>query len=131
MESRKLTDLHPTLQPIAAKFLERCKAAGLNILITCTYRDGAEQERLYAKGRTTPGPKVTNARAGQSKHNTTLNGVPASEAFDIVPLVNGKAEWSAKHPHWAIAGKIGQELGLEWAGTWRTFKEFPHFELKR
>lgn len=130
MPSRKLTDLHPTLQPIAAKFLARCKAAGLDILITCTHRTGAEQDALYAQGRTTPGAKVTNARAGQSKHNTMLKGVPASEAFDIVPLINGKPEWSAKHPAWAAAGKIGEDLGLSWAGRWLSFKEMPHFELK-
>lgn len=131
MASRKLTDLHPTLRPIAEEFLARCKAAGLDILVTCTYRSGAEQDQLYAQGRTKPGAKVTNARAGQSKHNTTLNGLPASEAFDIVPLINGKPEWSAKHPHWSLAGKIGEELGLSWAGRWVSFKEFPHFELKR
>lgn len=131
MPSRKLTDLHPTLQPIAAKFLERCKAAGLDILITCTHRTGAEQDALYAQGRTTPGVKVTNARAGQSMHNFSINGLPASKAFDIVPLINGKPEWSAKHPAWAVAGKIGEDLGLSWAGRWVSFKEFPHFELKR
>jgi peptidoglycan L-alanyl-D-glutamate endopeptidase CwlK len=130
MANRKLTDLHPTLQPICATFLERCKAAGLDILITCTHRTGAEQDELYSHGRTAPGPKVTNARAGQSMHNFTINGAPAAKAFDMVPLVNGKAMWDAKHPAWAKAGAIGEALGLEWAGRWVSFREFPHFQLK-
>jgi peptidoglycan L-alanyl-D-glutamate endopeptidase CwlK len=25
-------------------------------------------------------------------------------------------------------GKIGESCGLEWAGNWKTFKEFPHFQ---
>lgn len=129
MASRKLSDLHPTLQPIAEQFLEACRLAGLDILITCTYRSGAEQNALYEQGRTKPGAKVTNAKAGQSSHNFELNGKPASKAFDIVPLVGGKPMWSSKHPSWAAAGAIGKRLGLEWAGEWKTFKEFPHFQL--
>jgi peptidoglycan L-alanyl-D-glutamate endopeptidase CwlK len=73
---------------------------------------------------------VTNARAGQSKHNTMLNGVPAAEAFDFASFVNGVAMWSDKHPAWATAGAIGEALGLSWAGRWVSFLEFPHLELK-
>lgn len=113
MPSRKLEDLHPTLQPIVGKFLERCEAAGLNILITCTYRSSAEQDALYAQGRTKPGAKVTHARGGQSRHNDTLDGKPASTAFDIVPpgprrqghlgreahaLENGRRDWPGTRP---------------------------------
>ncbi|MEO7494898.1 MAG: hypothetical protein ABIT83_23880 [Massilia sp.] len=39
-------------------------AAGLDILITCTYRSGAEEDVLYAQGCTKPGARGTNARAG-------------------------------------------------------------------
>jgi peptidoglycan L-alanyl-D-glutamate endopeptidase CwlK len=113
------------------KFLDLCHEEGLDILVTCTYRSGKEQDELYAIGRTIPGRKVTNAKAGQSNHNFTLNGVPASKAFDIVPLVNGKAMWSSDHPAWVKAGAIGESLGLSWAGNWRgTMREYPHFELK-
>lgn len=130
MASRKISDLHPDLQPIAGKFMEACQRAGVDILITCTYRSGAEQDALYEQGRTKPGAKVTNARAGQSKHNFELHGKPAAKAFDVVPLVNGKPQWSAQHPAWAAAGKVGKALGLEWAGEWKRFKEYPHFQLR-
>ncbi|BBH14529.1 M15 family metallopeptidase [Chromobacterium haemolyticum] len=132
MPSRRIEDLHPALQPLCRQFLERCQAAGLDILITCTWRSGQEQGQLYAQGRTAPGAKVTNARAGQSAHNATLGGKPAARAFDIVPKVNGKPEWSAAHPHWQIAGRIGMELGLNWYGRpGAPFREFPHFELPK
>ena len=26
-------------------------------------------------------------------------------------------------------GKIGQEIGLEWGGSWKSFKDLPHFQL--
>jgi peptidoglycan L-alanyl-D-glutamate endopeptidase CwlK len=47
---------------------------------------------------------------------------------DIVPLVNGKPDWDGSHPVWAQIGAIGQECGLEWAGSWKTFKELAHFQ---
>lgn len=131
MASRSIEDLHPLLLPICKEFLAKCEAAGLDILITCTYRSNAEQTTLYAQGRTGPGRIVTNARAGQSTHNFMLNGKRAAKAFDIVPLVAGKAVWDGHHPDWQQAGDIGMSLGLKWYGAPDAkFKELPHFELK-
>ncbi|MCP1289761.1 MULTISPECIES: M15 family metallopeptidase [Chromobacterium] len=132
MASRRIEDLHPDLQPICREFVRRCEAAGVTALITTTWRSGAEQDELYAQGRTKPGSKVTNARAGQSAHNAMIQGKPAARAFDVVPLVNGKAMWDAKHPAWQTMGRIGMELGLNWYGRPNApFREFPHFELAR
>lgn len=129
MASRKIEDMHPALQPLVHQFLAQAEHAGVDVLITCTYRSNEEQTRLYAQGRTAPGKIVTRAKAGQSKHNHTINGKPASLAFDIVPLVDGKAVWDAKHPHWQILGAIGQKVGFKWYGApGSPFKEFPHFE---
>ncbi|OHX10279.1 MULTISPECIES: M15 family metallopeptidase [Chromobacterium] len=133
MPSRKIEDLHPDLQPLCRTFLQRCQAAGLDILITCTWRSPAEQDQLYAQGRNgNPGPRVTNAKGGQSEHNVMINGKPAARAFDIVPLVNGKPMWEDRHPAWQTAGRIGMELGLNWYGRpGAPFREFPHFALAR
>ncbi|WP_047396517.1 M15 family metallopeptidase [Chitinibacter sp. ZOR0017] len=131
MPSRKIEDLHPDLQPICREFLRRCAAAGLNILITGTYRSNAEQDVMYAQGRTTPGPIITRAKGGQSAHNFTINGQPAARAFDIVPVKKGAAVWDSDDPLWQKAGQIGMDLGLNWYGRpGAPFREFPHFELK-
>jgi peptidoglycan L-alanyl-D-glutamate endopeptidase CwlK len=131
MPSRSFNDLHPKLRPVAEQFQARCKAAGLDILITCTYRSVAEQNELYAQGRTKPGQIVTRARGGQSAHNFELDGKPAAKAFDIVPLVLGKPVWDNQHPAWQKAGEIGLALGLNWYGAPSApFREFPHFQLK-
>ena len=133
MPSRRIEDLHPDLQPICREFLRRCQAAGLDILITCTYRSDAEQDQLYLKGRYgNAGPRVTNAKAGQSAHNALLDGKPAARAFDIVPMEAGKPMWNAQHRAWQLAGNIGMELGLNWYGRpGAPFREFPHFELQK
>ena len=131
MASRKLSDLHPDVQPLAQQFLDKCAAQNIDILVTCTYRSGEEQDELYAKGRTAAGSIVTNAKAGQSKHNFNISGQPASLAFDVVPLRNGKPVWGTKGEDlvlWLRVGGIGESVGMEWAGRWKRFKEFPHFE---
>ena len=73
---------------------------------------------LYAQGRTTAGPKVTNANGGQSAHNYRL-------AFDFCPIVNGKAVWN-NLVLFKRCGVIAEGLGLEWAGNWKSFPELAH-----
>ncbi|MGH8676872.1 MAG: M15 family metallopeptidase [Burkholderiales bacterium] len=130
MASRKISDLHPDLQPLCETFLDRAADQGIEVLITYTYRSYAEQQQLYDQGRTKPGKIVTNAKPGESEHNHELNARPASRAFDVVPLVSGKPMWDAKHPAWEQLGVIGENLGLEWAGRWKRFREYPHFQWK-
>lgn len=120
--SRDLDDLVPALAALVQRHIDACRDAGIDLLVTCTYRDGEAQAALWAQGRTAPGKIVTNARPGQSWHQWR-------RAYDVVPLINGKPVWATKDPSWARLGQLGQALGLEWAGAWRTFKEYPHFQL--
>ena len=120
--SRLLNDLAPAVRPLVDKFLDDCAAAEIDVLVTCTLRSVEEQQALYAQGRTTPGPIVTDAKPGQSAHNFGL-------AVDIVPIVNGKPDWQGADPVWQDVGEIGEAAGLEWAGRWTTFKELPHFQM--
>ena len=131
MASRKIEDLHPDVIQKYHSFMQGCKEQGIDVIITCTYRSCEEQTLLYAQGRTVAGKIVTNAKTGESKHNNTINGKPASKAFDIVPIVNGKCIWDSKHPIWQELGKIGRRCGLEWAGDWKgSLVEYPHFQIK-
>jgi peptidoglycan L-alanyl-D-glutamate endopeptidase CwlK len=47
---------------------------------------------------------------------------------DVVPVRNGKPVWDSKDPVWQTVGRLGKAAGLEWAGDWKRFKEFPHFQ---
>ena len=121
INSRKLEDLVEPARNRVEDFLALCKHAGIDILVTSTYRDTESQNALYAQGRTAPGKIVTNAKAGESYHNFRC-------AVDVVPLVNGKPDWDGSHPVWKQIGELGKQAGLEWAGEWRTFKELAHFQ---
>lgn len=139
MASRNIQDLTKQLQPLASSFINTANALllkrGLNasVFITCTWRSNEEQAKLYAIGRTVKGRKVTNAKPGESKHNCidSKTGKPAAEAFDIAVLVNGKLDWNLESDIWQLVGKLGEELGLEWAGRWERFREGPHFQLRK
>lgn len=122
--SRDLNDLHPVVRAKCEAHVAACHAAGIDLLITCTWRDPAEQARLYAQGRTTPGKIVTKAKPGQSMHEYRV-------AYDVVPLRNGKPVWGSAGEDaklWAKVGELGKAQGLEWAGDWR-FREYPHFQF--
>lgn len=129
MASRDLGDLHPEVHQKCLLHIEACKAEGIDLLVYCTHRSVAEQNVLYAKGRKTPGDIVTNAPGGASKHNHTVDGKPASLAYDCIPLVGGKAGWGNSKLITRV-GLLGEEVGLKWAGRWRgKLKESVHFEI--
>lgn len=121
INSRNIDDLLPPVKARVQVFLDAAKKQGIDLLVTSTYRDNASQTALYAQGRTAPGKIVTYSKAGQSWHNHRC-------AVDVVPIVAGKPVWDTKNPVWQEVGKLGKAAGLEWAGDWKRFKEYPHFQ---
>jgi len=121
INSRSLDELIPPARARVQAFLDAAKKQGIDLLVTSTYRDNESQTALYAQGRTAPGKIVTNAKAGQSFHNYRC-------AVDVVPIVAGKPAWDTKNPVWQEVGRLGKAAGLEWAGDWKRFKEYPHFQ---
>jgi peptidoglycan L-alanyl-D-glutamate endopeptidase CwlK len=104
--------------PIGKQMDEFVRAAadeGIPVKITSTRRSNEEQRRLYAQGRTLPGPIVTWTL--NSKH---LDG----RAFDAT--IRGAAEYDDYPEAWEVLGAIGEDLGLRWGGT---YGDYGHFEL--
>ena len=64
--SRSLLDLEPDVRRMAEEHQRLCAAEGIEVVFTHTLRTAAEQQALYDRGRTKPGPIVTNARPGYS-----------------------------------------------------------------
>jgi len=122
--------LHPYVKYLCLKHIAACAAKGLKIMVTDTYRSIAEQAKVYAQGRTTPGPIISNAEPGWSMHNYHL-------AYDIA-IVNpdGKTiNWSdiCDTDHDGIkdyyeAGAIGESIGLVWGGHFKNITDKPHYQ---
>lgn len=121
--SSKLEDLEPITRGMCQRWLEDVTLAGLAVRITHTLRTLDEQAHLYAKGRTLPGPIVTNARPGQSAHNHGM-------AFDFC-FAGAMPYPPPEDIRWNQAGEIGEKLGLEWGGRWKTLQDRPHFQRPR
>lgn len=119
---RRINTLHPLVRAKAKEFIIRAeKELGIKLRVTSALRTWAEQDELYAKGRTTSGKIVTNAKGGQSLHNYGL-------AIDVVEIRNGSAIWN--NSRWNEIAALGKSLGFSWGGDWRSFKDKPHFEIK-
>jgi RHS repeat-associated protein len=82
-------------------------------------RTYAEQNALYAQGRTAPGPIVTNASSGYSFHNFGV-------AFDV-GIFRGRSYVEGGSGYTSV-GHLGERTGLEWGGRWRSFQDTPHFQ---
>lgn len=112
--------LYPLVDRKANELLYKAKQKGHSIRITEGYRSLTRQDVLYSQGRTTSGRIVTNAKPGESLHNYGV-------AFDI--CFTGKNPYPTNEKVWKEIGQIGKELGFEWGGDWKTFRDMPHFEL--
>ena len=120
---RDITKLHPIAQEKARQLVSLCASNGLKISIGECVRTVAEQDKLYAQGRTTSGNKVTNAK-GSSYSSMHQWGV----AFDFI-RDDGKGSYNDTDGFFTKVGKLGQSIGLEWGGSWKSLKDKPHFQL--
>ena len=120
---RDITLCHPRLQALTAQLVDKCVGAGLPIKIGESFRSVADQDALYAQGRTQPGTIVTNAK-GSSYSSQHQWGI----AFDIA--INDKKLLYDEATIRKVA-KIAKskKVGLAWGGDWVSPVDTPHFYL--
>jgi len=88
--------------------------------VLCGHRGEEEQNEAFKQGR-------SNAKWGQSKHNTT-----PSRAIDIAPY---PVDWGDKQRFCRLAGLMqgtAYQLGikLKWGGDFKSIEDMPHFEIE-
>jgi peptidoglycan L-alanyl-D-glutamate endopeptidase CwlK len=118
---KNIATLLPEVRPISRALVQKAAVSGVTIKIISGLRTYAEQDALYAQGRTAPGDIVTNARGGFSNHNFGI-------AFDIGVFEGNK--YLPDSPKYKAVGVLGVELGLEWGGNWKTIVDQPHYQLR-
>jgi hypothetical protein len=127
-----IQQLHPKVRADFQSFIEECELVfDLTIRIVQGFRSFAEEDALYAKGRTVKGDNatpdhpmgdvVTNSKGGQSYHNYGL-------AIDIVPIDGNKEDWKFNY---AKIVNLGAQWNITWGGNFPgSFKDYDHFENK-
>src|SRR5512138_1197073 len=132
LENQKiLTSLYPGVKDLALKVYEEMYHKH-GILMRCTdaLRSILDQEKKYAKGRTSPGAIVTWAKPGSSWHNfaaafdscfVEINGIRCN------PYLEGDSRFEAL---WGLFGKVCELHGLVWGGTFSDEKvDRPHAQI--
>ncbi|WP_026745307.1 glycosyl hydrolase 108 family protein [Leptotrichia hofstadii] len=136
----KMEKVHPKLVEVMKEAIEN---SPFDFRITDGARTTEEQFALYQKGRTLPGPKVTNCDGKKFKSNHQIKSDGFGHAVDIFPcgvVENGvyrkftseegydekKLKLIANH---ILAVAKSKNINVEWGGNWK-MKDTPHFELK-
>jgi len=129
-EARPLpSGLHPIVEEKSNQLVEKTKAKGISILITDGFRSVESQNEIYERGRSKEGAIVSYARGGESYHNYglaidfALLNEHGGISYDLQRDGNNNGE-----ADWFEVARIGKELGFEWGGDWRGFKDYPHFQ---
>ena len=124
---KRVALLHPTLRAELAEIIANIESKGIDIRITQGLRTIAEQDAIYAQGRTKPGKVVSNAKGGQSFHNYglavdfCLYHSDGSISFGMHDDMNkdGKADWMQ------VVDSF-KSFGWEWGD--RGYVDTPHFQ---
>jgi peptidoglycan L-alanyl-D-glutamate endopeptidase CwlK len=127
-----LKGIHPKLVEVMQRAI---KDSPIDFTVTNGVRTTAQQQALYAQGRTKPGAIVTNADGIKNKSNHQPKADGFGYAVDIFPYYNGSVQVNddkglriiATHIK-AVAKKLGYVI--EWGGDWKSITDYPHFELK-
>ena len=114
MASKKLSDLEPVTRELVRRLMVRMADLGHPIIPYFTLRTSAEQDALYAKGRSAPGNIVTYKKGGESPHNFKM----AADLFFVDSGFKGP---------WEMLGREAKALGLVWGGDWK-LSDYSHVE---
>ena len=123
-DAKIIAGLQPEFGVAVYAWLNDCMAEDLPVILSEGLRSFARSDALYAQGRTAPGPKVTNAKAGQSYHGFGL----AVDAVFRTPSMQPSWDFDPFSPVWKRVVKLAKDRGLQWGGDWTKFRDFPHFQ---
>jgi len=98
------------------------RQTGLDLRVRSGRRTCAEQDGLYAQGRTAPGAIVTQARGCLSWH-------VLGRAIDADPVQPGTGTLTGRQSDYEAAGALWRELGGVWGGGFPGFPDVGHFEF--
>ena len=117
----RLQEVHPNL---SYRIHQLAAFLGFDLEVSRGLSTWAEQDVLYAQGRTVPGRIITDAKGGYSAHNMGY-------AVDVFPedVTLGQPDWNLSHPGWQKILSLAPGRGLAEGAKWCSFKDSPHLYL--
>jgi peptidoglycan LD-endopeptidase CwlK len=126
LSEQRLADGIPALAiKVRAAHDKMLAAVGKGFRVAQCVRSYQDSDADYAKGRTAPGAKVTNAPGGYSWHNFGM-------AVDCYPFTvgdSGALDWNPSDQEFQQMVQFMKAEGLVWGGDWHSLKDYPHFQL--
>jgi hypothetical protein len=122
-----IASTHPSIQPLIRKLIAAAAAEGISIVALNGLRTNAQQDALFAKGRTAPGNVVTGVKGGESWHNFGLAVDFAMVSPGPSPSL-GSAYFPSQWTQWGVVGGLGKQLGMIWGGDFSNIHDPGHFE---
>lgn len=121
--------LHPDLLPLYIRLVSDLTAKGYVCRAITTYRSPEAEDALSSS--------VTSVTGKTSKHCFTIDGKPASKAFDLgffdkdgSYVADGSDQrYTDAGALWLSYTKIFPALGLVWGGVWHTPHDPDHFQI--
>ena len=122
----RLRGCHPELKTRVERLIAVLARDGLDLVLTQGVRSVAQQQMLYAQGRSKPGKIVTNCDGVRHPSNHQPKADGYGYAVDVAWRVAGSITWEGP---WNRLGMLTSEHGLVWGGMWERFPDRPHLEL--
>jgi peptidoglycan L-alanyl-D-glutamate endopeptidase CwlK len=110
---------------------------GHSVIITCTERSTEEQQELFKRGRKLVEGEWQLDTDSKTHIVTNIDGVThrsnhnhhPSRAIDFAIVIEGKVVWDAAE-YAVFASYALRDPNIAWGGNWKSFKDYPHLELR-
>lgn len=132
----KMQGIHPKLIRLMEKVIANSQ---YDFKITQGVRSAEYQNELYQQGRTKKGIIVTNCDGYIKKSNHQAKSTGYGYAVDIILYIPKETNLKILYDVSKLK-KIGEVfkkfaldrgLSISYGGDWKSFKDYPHFELRK
>lgn len=125
--ARSLGNLGQAAMPLQVVMTKALALGVMDFTVICGHRNKAEQDKAFAGG-------FSKLKFPRSKHNSL-----PSLAVDVVPY---PLDWNDIDAFKRLGALVKQAWAsmsdaerdgftLSWGGDWSSFKDYPHFELRK
>jgi len=140
------SELLPLVKQAFERGITKLKAKGIAYTVTETFREynvqvayvlqGRAELAIVNRAREVAGLRPITEETNKNKITQTLDSYHIKRrAFDIVPVIGGKAAYNAPKETWLAIAECFKSEGFTWGGDWgKTAAQLgwdcPHFEMR-